>query len=63
MCGEPYDNTKEPDIVSTRIAKLPGEKNFRYFRNAFVRANCNNLQKGIHSATKFFGDVFRQPHA
>ena len=29
------------------------EKNSWYFRNALVRANYNNLQKGIHSTTKF----------
>ena len=29
------------------------EKNSWYFRNALVRANYNNLQKGIHSTTRF----------
>lgn len=29
------------------------EKNSWYFRNALVRANYTNLQKGIHSTTKF----------
>ena len=29
------------------------EKNSWYFRNALVRANYNNLQKGIHSTTKY----------
>ena len=29
------------------------EKNSWYFRNALVRANYNNLQKGVHSTTKF----------
>ena len=29
------------------------EKNSWYFRNALVRANYNDLQKGIHSTTKF----------
>lgn len=29
------------------------EKNSWYFRNALVRANYNNLQKGIHATTKF----------
>ncbi|MBE7058949.1 MAG: winged helix-turn-helix transcriptional regulator [Ruminococcaceae bacterium] len=37
------------------------EKNSWYFRNALVRANYNNLQKGIHSTTKylemFFGNL------
>ena len=34
------------------------EKNSWYFRNALVRANYNNLQKGIHSTTKFLGMFF-----
>lgn len=29
------------------------EKNSWYFRNALVRANYTNLQKGVHSTTKF----------
>lgn len=29
------------------------EKNSWYFRNALVRANYTNLQKGVHSSTKF----------
>lgn len=29
------------------------EKNSWYFRNALVRANYNDLQKGIHATTKF----------
>lgn len=29
------------------------EKNSWYFRNALVRANYNNLQKGVPSTTKF----------
>ena len=29
------------------------EKNSWYFRNALVRANYNNLQKGVHSTTRF----------
>lgn len=33
------------------------EKNSWYFRNALVRANYNNLQKGVHSTTKFL-EVF-----
>ena len=28
-------------------------KNARYFRNAMVRANYNNLQKGVHETTEF----------
>ena len=34
------------------------EKNSWYFRNALVRANYNNIQKGIHSTTKFLEMVF-----
>ena len=34
------------------------EKNSWYFRNALVRANYNNLQKGIHSTTKFLEMFF-----
>lgn len=34
------------------------EKNSWYFRNALVRANHNNLQKGIHSTTKFLEMFF-----
>ena len=28
-------------------------ENSWYFRNALVRANYNDLQKGVHSTTKF----------
>lgn len=34
------------------------EKNSWYFRNALVRANYNNLQKGVHSRTKFLEMFF-----
>ena len=34
------------------------EKNSWYFRNALVRANYNNLQKGAHSTTKFLEMFF-----
>ena len=34
------------------------ERNSWYFRNALVRANYNNLQKGIHSTTKFLEMFF-----
>ncbi|MBE6927033.1 MAG: winged helix-turn-helix transcriptional regulator [Ruminococcaceae bacterium] len=34
------------------------EKNSWYFRNALVRANYNNLQKNIHSTTKFLEMFF-----
>ncbi len=42
------------------------EKNSWYFRNALVRANYNNLQKGIHATTKFlemfFGNLLLGTH-
>ena len=34
------------------------EKNSWYFRNALVRANYNNLQKGVHCTTKFLEMFF-----
>ena len=34
------------------------EKNSWYFRNALVRANYNNLQKGVHSTTRFLEMFF-----
>ena len=34
------------------------EKNSWYFRNALVRANYTNLQKGVHSTTKFLEMFF-----
>ena len=34
------------------------EKNSWYFRNALARANYNNLQKGVHSTTKFLEMFF-----
>lgn len=34
------------------------QKNSWYFRNALVRANYNNLQKGIHVTTKFLEMFF-----
>lgn len=34
------------------------EKTSWYFRNALVRANYNNIQKGIHSTTKFLEMFF-----
>lgn len=34
------------------------EKNSWYFRNALVRANYNDLQKGVHSTTKFLEMFF-----
>mgnify|MGYP002675996974 FL=1 len=34
------------------------EKNSWYFRNALARANYNNLQKGVHSTTRFLEMFF-----
>lgn len=34
------------------------EKNAWFFRNALVRANYNDLQKGVHSTTKFLEMFF-----
>lgn len=34
------------------------EKNSWYFRNALVRANYNDLQNGVHAATKFLEMFF-----
>ena len=36
-----------------RVNNAAFEKNSWYFRNALVRANYTNLQKGVHSTTKF----------
>ena len=36
-----------------RINNDAFRENSWYFRNALVRANYNNLQKGVHSTTKF----------
>lgn len=36
-----------------RLSNDTFEKNSWYFRNALVRGNYNNLQKGIHATTKF----------
>lgn len=41
-----------------RINNDSFEKNSWYFRNALVRANYNNLQKGVHSTTKFLEMFF-----
>ena len=42
------------------------EKSSWYFRNALVRANYNDLQKGIHSTTKylemFFSNLLLDTH-
>lgn len=34
------------------------EKNSWYFRNALVRANYNNIRKGVHSTTRFLETFF-----
>ena len=41
-----------------RVNNVAFEKNSWYFRNALVRANYNNLQKNIHSTTKFLEMFF-----
>ena len=41
-----------------RVNNEAFQKNSWYFRNALVRANYNNLQKGIHSTTKFLEMFF-----
>lgn len=41
-----------------RINNDAFEKNSWYFRNALVRANYNDLQKGVHSTTKFLEMFF-----
>lgn len=46
------ERTEEADKVSIRIAKLLSE-NAWYFRNALVRANYNDLKKGVHETTEF----------
>ncbi len=34
------------------------EKKSWYFRNGLVRANCNELQNGVHASTKFLEMFF-----
>ena len=41
-----------------RVNNNAFEKNSWYFRNALVRANYTNLQKGVHSTTKFLEMFF-----
>ena len=41
-----------------RVKNDAFEKNSWYFRNALVRANYTNLQKGVHSTTKFLEMFF-----
>ena len=59
-------NTRDTAVFMIKYMKTFGfsvnndafEKNSWYFRNALVRANYNNLQKGIHSTTKFLEMFF-----
>ena len=46
------EDTKEADIVSTRIANILAE-NAWYFRNSLVRANYNDYTKGIRETTEY----------
>ena len=54
-------NTRATAVFKIKYMKTFGfrvnndafEKNSWYFRNALVRANYTNLQKGVHSSTKF----------
>ena len=41
-----------------RVKNDAFEKNSWYFRNALVRANYTNLQKGVHATTKFLEMFF-----
>ena len=43
---------------SFRVNNDAFEKNSWYFRNALVRANYTNLQKGVHATTKFLEMFF-----
>ena len=59
-------NTRATAVLMIKYMKTFGfsvnndafEKNSWYFRNALVRANYNNLQKGVHSTTKFLEMFF-----
>ena len=47
-------NTRATAVFMIKYMKTFGfRENSWYFRNALVRANYNNLQKGVHSTTKF----------
>ncbi|WP_243111240.1 Fic family protein [Acutalibacter sp. 1XD8-33] len=54
-------NTRATAVFMIKYMKASGfrvnndafRENSWYFRNALVRANYNDLQKGIHSTTKF----------
>ena len=50
-------NTRATAVFMIKYMKT-FEKNSWYFRNALVRANYNNLQKGVHSTTKFLEMFF-----
>ena len=49
---------KHIKTLGFRVNNDAFEKNSWYFRNALVRANYNNIQKGIHSTTKFLEMFF-----
>ena len=59
-------NTRATTVFMIKYMKTFGfrvkndafEKNSWYFRNALVRANYTNLQKGVHSTTKFLEMFF-----
>ena len=59
-------NTRSTAVFMIKYMKTFGfsvnndafEKYSWYFRNALVRANYNNLQKGVHSTTKFLEIFF-----
>ena len=52
-------NTRATAVFMIKYMKTFGfEKNSWYFRNALVRANYTNLQKGVHSTTKFLEMFF-----
>ena len=60
------ENTRATAVFIIKYMKTFGfrvnndafEKNSWYFRNALVRANYMNLQKGVHSTTKFLEMFF-----
>lgn len=62
----PEGNTRATAVFMIKYMKTFGfsvnndafEKKSWYFRNALVRANYNNLQKGVHSTTKFLEMFF-----
>lgn len=62
----PEGNTRATAVFMIKYMKTFGfrvnndafEKNSWYFRNALVRANYTNLQKGVHSTTKFLEMFF-----